>query len=320
MSFPFTLFLSAFIAFGVSLLLGQRTIRYLRRLKIGQQIRDDGPKTHLDKEGTPTMGGVLIVFSIVVAVVLFPPVTNNNIIMLFATLAFALVGFLDDFIKIIAKRSLGLRAREKLVAQFGVAILIAIYASARVGTDLLIPFTKQVLVLPTFIFIPFTAVVIVGAANAVNLTDGLDGLAAGSTAISATVIGLISYLLGYYDLAVFSGVLVGACLGFSWFNAPPAQVFMGDTGSLALGAALATLATLTKTSLFLPIVGGLFVIETLSVIVQVIYFKMSKGRRLFKMAPLHHHFELLGWAESKVMIRFWLISIIFAVLGLWAIL
>lgn len=319
-SFSMNIFFSALVAFAVSLLLGPRTINYLSKLKVGQKVRTDGPQTHLDKEGTPTMGGILIVFSIVIGVVLFPPFTHNNIIMLFATLAFGLVGFLDDFIKIVAKRSLGLRAREKLVAQFGVGILIALYANARVGTDLLIPFTKQTLILPSVIYIPFTIFVIVGSANAVNLTDGLDGLAAGSTAISASVMGLIAYFLGYSDLALFSSALAGACLGFFWFNAHPAQVFMGDTGSLALGAALATLAILTKTSLFLPIIGGLFVIETLSVIGQVLYYKFTKGKRLFKMAPLHHHFELLGWHEGKVMIRFWLISVIFAILGLWAIL
>lgn len=220
----------------------------------------------------------------------------------------------------VAKRSLGLRAREKLVGQFGIAVLVALYAWARIGTDLFVPFAQNTIVLPPWLYLPFTVLVLVGTVNAVNLTDGLDGLAAGSTAIAATAFGLITWLLGYPDLALFSGALVGACLGFSWFNAPPAQVFMGDTGSLGLGAALGTIAVLSKTTLFLPIIGALFVIETLSVIFQVFYFKITRGQRLFRMAPLHHHFELLGWAESKVMIRFWLISLIFAVLGLFAIL
>lgn len=316
----YTPLFGALIAFTVSLLAGPRTIAYLSRLKLGQQVREDGPKTHLGKAGTPTMGGILIILAIVIGVVVFPPISDHNVVMLFATVGFAALGFFDDFIKVVAKRSLGLRAREKLVGQFGIAVLVALYAWLRVGTDLLVPFSRAILVLPPWLYVPFTVLVLVGTVNAVNLTDGLDGLAAGSTAIAATAFGLISWILGYPDLALFAGALVGACLGFSWFNAPPAQVFMGDTGSLGLGAALGTIAVLSKTSLFLPIIGGLFVIETLSVIIQVLYFKFTKGQRLFRMAPLHHHFELLGWAESKVMIRFWLISVIFAILGLFAIL
>jgi phospho-N-acetylmuramoyl-pentapeptide-transferase len=291
---PFVPLYSALIAFGLSLLAGPSAIAYLRRLKLGQQIRDDGPQSHRGKAGTPTMGGVLMVVSIVVAVLVFRPLSNNTIMMLFATVGFGVVGFLDDFIKIVAKRSLGLRAREKLVAQFGLALLVALYASARVGTDLIVPFWGKSIALPTALYIPFSTLVLVGAANAVNLTDGLDGLAAGSTAISASALGLTVYLFGYHDLTLFSGAVVGACLGFSWFNAPPAQVFMGDTGSLALGAALATAAILSKTSLVLPIIGGLYVVETLSVILQVLYFRATKGQRLFRMAPLHHHFELSG--------------------------
>jgi len=317
---PFVPLYSALIAFGLSLLAGPSAIAYLRRLKLGQQIRDDGPQSHRGKAGTPTMGGVLMVVSIVVAVLVFRPLSNNTIMMLFATVGFGVVGFLDDFIKIVAKRSLGLRAREKLVAQFGLALLVALYASARVGTDLIVPFWGKSIALPTALYIPFSTLVLVGAANAVNLTDGLDGLAAGSTAISASALGLTVYLFGYHDLTLFSGAVVGACLGFSWFNAPPAQVFMGDTGSLALGAALATAAILSKTSLVLPIIGGLYVVETLSVILQVLYFRATKGQRLFRMAPLHHHFELSGVAESKVMIRFWLVALGFAVLGLYAVL
>lgn len=317
---PMHLLLSTLVAFAVSLLIGPQTINYLRRLKVGQHVRSDGPGTHLDKAGTPTMGGVMIVLAVVLGVVLFPPLTDHLIIMLFATLGFGLVGFLDDFIQIVAKRSLGLRAREKLVAQFGLGILVAFYAMQRVGTELIVPFWGHSILLPKLVYFPFTVLVLVGTANAVNLTDGLDGLAAGSTAIASATFGLIFLRFGYPDLALFSGALTGACLGFSWFNAPPAQVFMGDTGSLALGAALATGAILSKTALILPIIGGLFVIVTLSVILQVIFFKLTRGRRLFKMAPLHHHFELSGWAESKVMIRFWLIALIFAILGLFAVL
>lgn len=316
----YTPLISALIAFAVSLIVGPRTILYLSRLKLGQQVREDGPQTHLGKAGTPTMGGVMIVLTIVLGVVLFRPLSDHNIVMLFATVGFAALGFFDDFIKVVAKRSLGLRAREKLVGQFGIALLISFYAFLRVGTSLILPFSQRNIVLHPFLYVPFTVFALVGVVNAVNLTDGLDGLAAGSTAIAGTAFGLICWRLGHLDLALFAGALVGACLGFSWFNAPPAQVFMGDTGSLGLGAALGTIAVLSKTTLFLPIIGGLFVIETLSVIIQVLYFKLTKGQRFFKMAPLHHHFELLGWAESKVMIRFWLISVIFAVLGLFAIL
>lgn len=318
MSGAFAPLFSSLVAFLLSLLLGPITIGYLKRLKLGQQVRTDGPKTHLAKAGTPTMGGILIVVAIVLAVVVANPLTDNLIIMLFATVGFGVIGFLDDFIKIVARRSLGLRAREKLVGQFGIAILVALYASARVGTDLIVPFWGQSIVLPTLVYVPFTTLVLVGAVNAVNITDGLDGLAAGTTAISAATFGLIFVLSGFSDLSVFSGAVVGACLGFVWFNAPPAQVYMGDTGSLALGAALATGAILSKTSLILPIIGGLFVLETVSVILQVLYFKATGGRRLFRMAPVHHHFELLGWAESKVMIRFVLVALLFAVLGLYA--
>lgn len=311
---------SGFLAFILSLLAGPRMIAYLRRLKLGQQVRVDGPKSHLGKAGTPTMGGVLMIIAITLAVVIFRPVTHSNVVMLFATIGFGAVGFLDDFIKIVARRSLGLRAREKLVGQFGVAILVALYAAARVGTDLIVPFWGESIVLPTLVYIPFTTLVVVGAANAVNITDGVDGLAAGSTAISASALGLVCYYFGHPDLALFFGAVAGACLGFAWFNAPPAQVFMGDVGSLALGAALGTGAVVSKTSLLLPILGGLFVIETVSVILQVLYFRFTKGKRLFRMAPLHHHFELLGVAESKIMTRFWLVSLVFAVLGLYAIL
>ncbi len=311
---------SALISFAAALALGPGLIRFLGRINFGQQVRDDGPRTHLKKAGTPTMGGVLIIFALVLGVVFITPLSHNLIILLFATLGFAAIGFIDDYIQVVLRRSLGLRAREKLVGQLGVALLTSLYAQARVGTDLLIPFSAEILVLPPVLYVLFTVFVIVGTANAVNLTDGLDGLAAGSTAIAGTAFGLIAVFLGYPDLAIFAGALSGACLGFSWFNAPPAQIFMGDIGSLGLGAALAAFAVLSKTSLFLLIIGGLFVLETISVIVQVLYFRATKGRRFFKMAPLHHHFELVGWAEPKIMIRFWLIALIFALVGLLAIL
>lgn len=314
--------ISALIAFGITLLIGPKTIEYLRRLKFGQQIRSDGPQTHYKKAGTPSMGGIIILLGLTIGVVLVRQVSDHVALALFATLGFGVIGFVDDLIKIVAKRPLGLRAREKLVGQIGISLLVALYAYTRpdIGTELIIPFSGNTVSMPPLIFIVFTVLVMVGTANAVNLTDGLDGLAAGSTAIAAAAYGIIAFLLGHIDLAVFAGSVGGACLGFSWFNAPPAQVFMGDTGSLGLGAALGSLAVLTKTSLFLPIIGGLFVIETVSVILQVVYFRLTKGQRLFQMAPIHHHFELLGWAEPKVMIRFWLIALVFALVGLLAIL
>lgn len=311
-------FVSALVAFFVSLLIGPWLISYLRRLRAGQRVREDGPKTHLTKSGTPTMGGIMIVIALVVATVFFYPLTDNQIIMLFAIVGFAVVGFLDDYIKVVAKRSLGLRAREKLVAQFGLGLLIALYASARVGTDFLIPFSTNTLELPVWLYVPVTVFVLVGTVNAVNLTDGLDGLATTSVAVSMTAFGLIAFLLGYYDLTVVTGALVGGCLGFLWFNAPPARIIMGDTGSFGLGAALAAIAILTKTTLYLPIIGALYVIETLSVIIQVAYFRLTRGGRVFRMAPLHHHFEETGLAETTVMIRFVLTAVLFAAVGLLA--
>jgi phospho-N-acetylmuramoyl-pentapeptide-transferase len=321
MSAAFVPMFSGLLAFAFSLVFGPAVIRRLQRLKVGQVIRSDGPKTHQAKAGTPTMGGVLIVLCTVAAILLTArPLTDSTVIMLLSTVGFGLIGFLDDYIKVVAKRSLGLRAREKLVGQFGLAALVAIYAASRVGTEFIVPFWTGTITLPTVLYIPFTIFVLVGVVNAVNLTDGLDGLAAGSTAIGAAAFAVIFLLLGHSDLSMFTSALAGACLGFIWFNGPPAQVIMGDTGSFALGAALATGAVLSRTSLFLPIIGGLFVLETVSVMLQVLYFRATKGRRLFRMAPLHHHFELVGWAESKVMIRFVLMSLVFAVLGLYAIL
>ena len=321
MSAAFVPMFSGLLAFAFSLVFGPAVIRRLQRLKVGQVIRSDGPKTHQAKAGTPTMGGVLIVLCTVAAILLTArPLTDSTVIMLLSTVGFGLIGFLDDYIKVVAKRSLGLRAREKLVGQFGVAALVAIYAASRVGTEFIVPFWTGTITLPTVLYVPFTIFVLVGVVNAVNLTDGLDGLAAGSTAIGAAAFAVIFLLLGHSDLSMFTSALAGACLGFIWFNGPPAQVIMGDTGSFALGAALATGAVLSRTSLFLPIIGGLFVLETVSVMLQVLYFRATKGRRLFRMAPLHHHFELVGWAESKVMIRFVLMSLVFAVLGLYAIL
>lgn len=309
---------AALLAFFIALIVGPPLIRFLRRLKLGQSIRVDGPQTHLKKAGIPTMGGILIVTAAAASTLLF---TKGHVAVLYgllATVGFSLIGLVDDFIIVVAKRSLGLKARQKLLGQLILGLVISLYAlaSPKLGPTLLVPFSNQILVLPSWMFVVVATGAMVGSANAVNFTDGLDGLAAGTTAIAAVSYALLCIGLGEWELAVFAAAIAGACLGFTWFNAYPAQVIMGDTGSLGLGAALGTLAVLTGTELFLVIIGGVFVMETLSVILQVLYFRLTGGGRIFRMAPLHHHFELKGWPETKVVFRFWIIAFVFAVLGL----
>lgn len=313
---------SGVVSFIVAIIIGPYTIKYLHRLKFGQNVRSDGPKRHLQKSGTPTMGGVIILVGLSIAILLFHRSFGHLLFALFATLAFGVIGFLDDLLMILTRSSLGLKARHKLLGQILVAILVALYAMAQedIGTGVLIPFSDYVLQLPTVIYILLVIGVMLGSANAVNLTDGLDGLAAGTMAVASGIYAIVAARLDNPAMALFAGAVAGACLGFAWFNAHPAAIFMGDTGSLGLGAAFGVMGIFTKTPLFLPIIGGLFVIETLSVIIQVVYFRITKGKRVFKMAPLHHHFELSGWEEPKVMIRFWLISLLFGVIGLLAIL
>lgn len=307
--------LSALVAFLMALVMGPATIRFLHRLKYGQNVRSDGPKSHLSKQGTPTMGGVFIVIPFLVASLLFSTRSETLLYALFAIGGFTLVGAFDDALSIVSKRSLGLKARHKLIAQVIIALIPALYALSRGNTALLVPFGGEWTVHPV-LYLTLSVLTIVGFGNATNITDGLDGLLAGSTAVSATVYAVIAALLGYPDLSVLAAAVAGACLGFAWFNSHPAQVFMGDTGSLALGAALASIAVLTNTQLLLLIVGGLFVIETASVMIQVTYFRLTKGKRLFRMSPIHHHFELVGWPEPKVVIRFWLIAIVCGLIGL----
>lgn len=307
---------AALASFVVALIVGPKTIGLLRRLKAGQQIREAGPKSHAVKAGTPTMGGVIIVAAASVATLIFAPTrTDEAATLLIATVGFGLVGLADDFIKVVARRSLGLRARAKLALQLGISLFIALYVLNRDGTAISIPFGGM-LELPPLIFIPLAMATVIGAANAVNITDGLDGLAAGATAIASSCFAVIAWQMGRVEAAVFATALAGACLGFSWFNSHPAQVIMGDTGSLALGGALGAIAVLTGTELVLVIIGGLFVIEILSVILQVTYFRITKGKRIFKMSPLHHHFELSGWAEPKIVTRFWLIGLLFGLVGI----
>jgi phospho-N-acetylmuramoyl-pentapeptide-transferase len=321
-------------AFLICFVLGPWVIRRLRRMQVGQYIREDGPQSHHQKAGTPTMGGSLIIFSVALSTLLWADLTNIYIwIILLALLGFGTIGFVDDYLMQVKKRSKGLSARGKMILQTVLALLIGWWVVLQPGfnTQVTMPFFKHLSPDMGWWYIPFAAFVIVGASNAVNLTDGLDGLAIGPVTIAAGAYMIFAYVAGHIrlaeylqihyvvgsgELAIFCGALVGAGLGFLWFNAYPAQVFMGDVGSLALGAALGTLAVITKQEIVLALVGGLFVIEALSVIFQVGFFKMTKGRRIFRMAPLHHHFELKGWPEPKVIVRFWIIAIALALLSM----
>lgn len=310
------LFYSAGLALLIALALGPLLIPVLRRLKFGQSIREEGPERHYAKAGTPTMGGIMILAALTIPAVLFAGKDAEVWLALFVTLGHGLIGFLDDYIKVVLKRNLGLKAREKLLGQIIMAVALAYIATTYFGrgTDLWIPLLGINLDFgPLYYVLIFF--VLIGATNAVNLTDGLDGLAAGTTTIATAAYAVIALSFGKQPLAVFCVAVAGAALGFLRYNAHPAKVFMGDTGSLALGGALAAVAVLTKTELLLVIVGGVFVIEALSVIIQVISFK-STGRRVFKMSPIHHHFELSGWSETKVVTVFWLAGTIFAVMAL----
>jgi phospho-N-acetylmuramoyl-pentapeptide-transferase len=311
-------------------------IRWLRSKQgEGQPIRTDGPETHLKKKGTPTMGGLMILISVIISTLLWVDLSNPFVwIVLLVTIGFGLIGFGDDYLKLTKRNPKGLSGKGKLVCQVAIGVTAAaltVWASAdNHDTGLALPFFKDFLIDLGLFFVPFAALVMVGASNAVNLTDGLDGLAIVPVMIAAACFGLIAYLAGNAvfsnylqihhvpgtgELAVLCGALVGAGLGFLWFNAPPAMVFMGDTGSLSVGGALGATAVATKHELVLAIIGGLFVLEAVSVIVQVASFKMT-GRRVFRMAPLHHHFEKKGWAEPTVVIRFWIIAVILALVGL----
>ena len=352
--FHYVTFRTAFAsltALFTGLIVGPLVIGRLRDFQIGQYIREEGPKAHQKKAGTPTMGGLLIVIAIVVPTLLWADLTNRFVwIAVFSVCAFAAIGFTDDYTKVTRRRNLGLTARAKLGLQFGVSIVIASLLIAMqtynlYSTRLIVPFFKQFqpdLVVSTWernphlwplAFLPFmgfVAVIIVGSSNAVNLTDGLDGLAIGCTVIAAGALTVLTYVSGHAtfatylelqrmpqvaELTVFCGAMVGASIGFLWYNAHPAEVFMGDVGSLALGGAIGTVVVIIKQELLLPFIGGVFVIEALSVILQVSSYKLRK-KRIFKMAPLHHHFELMGWSESKIIVRFWIASLVFALFAL----
>ena len=336
----------------IGLIIGPYVIEKLREFQIGQYIREDGPQGHQKKAGTPTMGGVLICISILVPTLLWSDLSNPFVwLIMVSTLAFGAIGFADDYIKVVHRRNLGLTARAKMGLQFLASTLIALALVALQGqgsysTRLMVPFAKRFrpdLVIDSLLhyphlwplaFIPFVifvAVVIVGSSNAVNLTDGLDGLAIGCTIIAAGALTVLTYVSGHVvfsdylelqrmpmvsEVTIFCGAMVGASIGFLWYNAHPAEIFMGDVGSLALGGAIGTVAVIIKQELLLPFIGGIFVLEALSVILQVGSFKLRNGKRIFKMAPLHHHFEMLGWSESKVIARFWILALVFALFAL----
>ena len=338
-------------ALFTGLVIGPLVINRLREFQIGQYIREEGPKAHQKKAGTPTMGGLLIVISIIVPTLLWADLSNRFVwLAVFSTCAFGAIGFADDYLKVVHRRNLGLTARAKLGLQVLTSIVIAIALIMMqnrgiYSTKLMVPFFKQFrpdLVVEKLVhsptlwplgFLPFVAfvvIVLVGSSNAVNLTDGLDGLAIGCTVIAAGALAVLTYVSGHAtfsnylelqrmpqvgELTVFCGAMMGGAIGFLWYNAHPAEVFMGDVGSLALGGAIGTVAVLIKQELLLPFIGGIFVIEAFSVILQVGSYKLRK-KRIFKMAPIHHHFELLGWSESKIIVRFWIASLVFALFAL----
>jgi len=336
----------------IGLLIGPFVIGRLREFQIGQYVRDDGPQTHLKKGGTPTMGGVLIAISILVPTLLWADLSNPLIwVVMLSTLAFGAIGFADDYTKVVRKRSKGLTAKEKLVSQFAASAVVAIALLVlekhhSYSTRLVVPFAKRfrpdlvwewmghiphmhwLAFLP---FVVFVMLVITLTSNAVNLTDGLDGLAIGCTIIAAGALTVLTYVSGHVvfsdylelqrmplvsEVTIFCGSMVGASIGFLWYNAHPAEVFMGDVGSLALGGAIGTVAVIIKQELLLPFIGGVFILEAASVILQVGSYKLRGGKRIFRMAPLHHHFELGGWSESKVLTRFWIMALVFALFAL----
>ncbi len=317
----------------ICFLFGKPLINYLRKRQVGQPIREDGPDTHYTKEGTPTMGGVLIILGTVIPTLLWARLDNPFVwIVLFATISFGVIGFLDDYRKVVKFDSKGLRPRVKFTLQVLCSLIVAVLIFFWAGKDsrVMVPFFKKVTPDIGVFYIPFAVLVIVGASNAVNLTDGLDGLAIGPSIICLGTYMLFAYVAGHSkiahylqiiyvpgagELAVFCGAMAGAGMGFLWYNAHPAEIFMGDTGSLAIGAAVATVAVIIKQEILLAIVGGIFVVEALSVIVQVVSFKTTQ-KRVFRMAPIHHHFEKAHVPESKIVVRFWLIAVILALIGI----
>lgn len=314
------LIITIIMAFLVAVLLFPVVIPALRRLKFGQFIREEGPESHLKKAGTPTMGGVIIILSLVIATIIgclkFAHLTLQVDLLLFVTVAFGVLGFFDDYIKVVKKRNLGLTSMQKLIGQLIVAFIFYLgLTQAHVSSTLTIPGTHISYNLHSFYFL-LVIIMLLGASNGTNLTDGVDGLLPGTAAIAFGAYAVLAWNTLNLDVAIFSCAIVGSVLGFLVFNAHPAKVFMGDTGSLALGGGIAALAILTKMEIILVIIGGIFVIETLSVIIQVISFKTT-GRRVFKMSPLHHHYDLSGWSEWRIVVTFWFVGFLLAALGIY---
>ncbi|ACD53296.1 phospho-N-acetylmuramoyl-pentapeptide-transferase [Clostridium botulinum] len=302
------------MGFAFSMVLGPIFIPMLHKLKFGQNIRKDGPQSHLKKSGTPTMGGLIFFISVTVTMLIigYKP-TDEGMVVLYSLIAFGIIGFLDDILKIIHRDNLGLRAYQKMILLLLFSIALAYYGYTNIGTDIIIPFMNSKLNLGIF-YIPLVVVYYAATTNAVNLTDGIDGLASSVTVIVLTFFAIVGFKTGHYQVGVFSIALAGALLGFLRYNAFPAKIFMGDTGSLALGGAIATIALILKMPLFIIIVGGIYVVETLSVIIQVTSFKTT-GKRVFKMAPIHHHFEQCGWSEVKLVTVFSIITLILCIIG-----
>lgn len=319
MRYPtYEVFVTAFLSLALTTVLAPVWINFLKSKNVGEEVRIDGPQEHLVKQGTPTMGGVLILFSFTVSYLLRAEIDLSSLstVALIATVSCGLLGLADDYSKVARARSLGLRARTKFLWQFIISVAVAWVAInySHISTAVKIPLTGQEIDLGIFYYL-FVFLIITATTNGVNLTDGLDGLAGGTVVVVMLAYAGIAFKMGHLDLAIFSAAIGGSCIGFLWYNSYPAEIFMGDTGSLGLGGAIAALAILTKTELLLLLIGGIYVLETLSVMAQIISFRYFNKRRILKMAPIHHHFELLGWSETKVMIRFWIIAGVFAAAG-----
>ncbi|WP_100404566.1 phospho-N-acetylmuramoyl-pentapeptide-transferase [Bacillus solitudinis] len=314
------LLITLVLSFLIAVLLAPLFIPFLKRLKFGQSIREEGPKSHQKKTGTPTMGGIIIVLSILVSTLFisfrFLSFSQEVLLLLLVTVGFGAVGFIDDYIKVVMKRNLGLTSKQKLLGQLAISVLFYIgLIQMDFSTEISIPATNFSVDLG-WLYLPLIIIMLVGASNAVNLTDGLDGLLAGTGAIAFGAFAVLAWHINAIDVSIFSAAIVGSVLGFLVFNAHPAKVFMGDTGSLALGGAIAAIAIMTKMEILLILIGGVFVIETLSVIIQVLSFK-TRGKRIFKMSPLHHHYELSGWSEWRVVVTFWFVGMVFAIIGIY---
>lgn len=307
------------LSLAISVLLGPVLIPYLKKLKFGQTVREEGPKSHYIKTGTPTMGGVMFLIAILVSFLISRRFSSNATFVIAALFGFGIIGFIDDFKKVVLKRSLGLRAYEKIILQFIVALALSMYhaKTSTLGTYINMPFMESNFNM-AFLYMPFLLVVFIASTNSVNLTDGLDGLASGVTIIATLALSLIAKKLGFIDISLIGFIICGGCLGFLYYNKYPAKIFMGDTGSLALGGAFAAMAIRINMPFLIPIVGFIYFLESISVILQVSSFKLFK-KRIFKMAPIHHHFELCGWKETKVVLLFYIITLIMSLIGYYSI-